>query len=162
MSDFSIENDVPVLPTDEPQDAIDRPGSSIDLLWRPGVPRAVPPDFDGWAAEQEALTTDVVLLDVSHHMNDLYLSYTKDRVELVGELVGLSEYAASAAIKAAVHSIARVDIGHAQPGTVLDLKWGQHPVRSNPDFSNFDTIRVTVQPAPYNAYARSAYRGAFV
>ena len=153
MSDFSIGNDVPVLPTDELQDAIDRPGSPIDLLLRPGVSRVVPAEFDGWAAEQEALTTDVVLLDVSHHMNDLYLSYTKDRVELVGELVGLSEYAASAAIE---------NIVHAEPGTVLDLKWGQHPVRSNPDSSNFDTIRVTVQPAPYNAYARSAYRGASV
>src|SRR5215204_4456987 len=94
MSDFSIGNDVPVLPTDEPQDAIDRPGSSIDLLLRPG---------------------DVVLLDVSHHMDDLYLRYTKDPVELVGELVGRSEYAASAAIE---------NIVHAEPGTDLDLKWG--------------------------------------
>lgn len=86
------------------------------------------------------------------------LSYTKDRVELDGSLVGLSEYAASAAIEGTVHSIARIDLAHAEPGTVLELRWGQHPGRSNPEFSDFDTIRATVQPAPYNEYARSAYR----
>lgn len=89
---------------------------------------------------------------------DLILSYTKDRVEKDGELVGISEYAASSAAEGTVHSIARVDTAHAEPGTELVLRWGFHPGPADPGFDEFESIRVVVAPSPYNEYARQAYR----
>jgi glycine cleavage system aminomethyltransferase T len=90
---------------------------------------------------------------------DIVRSYTKDRVLLSDATVGLSEYAASSAAENTIHSIAGVDLAHSAPGTHVELHWGQHPGPGDPGFSDFQTIRATVQPAPYHEYARSAYRG---
>lgn len=59
------------------QEAIDREGSPIELLWKPGaqawsVP-VVPAEFDGWAAEQAAWRSGVVLFDLSFHMSDTFI-----------------------------------------------------------------------------------------
>jgi vanillate/3-O-methylgallate O-demethylase len=91
---------------------------------------------------------------------DIVRSYTKDRVLLSDATVGMSEYAASSARENTIHSIARVDVAHSAPGTDVELHWGQHPGLADPGFSDFQTIRATVQPAPYHEYARSGYRGA--
>lgn len=88
------------------------------------------------------------------------LSYTKDRVESGSTLVGVSEYATFMAPAGTVHSLAVIDTDAAEPGTELTLLWGQHPGPNAPaDYQeNFERIRVTVQPAPYYDYARTAYR----
>ncbi len=90
---------------------------------------------------------------------DLVHTYTHDRVEVNGELVGLSEYTASSASEDTVHSIARIDKGCSTPGTEVTVLWGQHPGPSDPEFSDFERIRATVHPSPYEEYARTGYRG---
>ncbi|GAA1940215.1 aminomethyl transferase family protein [Agromyces allii] len=56
------------------QEAIDRAGSPVRLLWQPGTaPWTVPvvePEYDGWALEQEAWRSAVAISDLSFHMSD--------------------------------------------------------------------------------------------
>jgi glycine cleavage system aminomethyltransferase T len=86
-------------------------------------------------------------------------SYTKDRVEVDGTLVGLSEYATSTAVDGTVHSLARVDLAHAEPGTEVTVVWGDHPgPGKDADPSAFERLRAVVAPAPYTEYARKTYR----
>lgn len=59
------------------QEAIDKVGTPIDLVWKPNAPNwAVPvvePEYTGFAAEQEAWRSTVTISDLSHHMSDLFL-----------------------------------------------------------------------------------------
>jgi vanillate/3-O-methylgallate O-demethylase len=59
------------------QDGIDKAGSPIKLLWKPNPPlQTVPvvqPEFEGWAKEQHAYEDGVILYDLCHHMNDLFI-----------------------------------------------------------------------------------------
>jgi vanillate/3-O-methylgallate O-demethylase len=59
------------------QDGIDKAGSPIKLLWKQDPPvqkvPVVQPEFVGWAAEQSAWREGVVLYDLCHHMNDLFI-----------------------------------------------------------------------------------------
>ena len=56
------------------QDGIDRAGSAVDLLWKPGAPPwsvpVIAPEYAGWAEEQEAWRSGVALFDLSYHMFD--------------------------------------------------------------------------------------------
>ncbi len=57
-------------------------------------------------------------------------------------------------------SLALVDTSVAAPGTQVEVVWGEHPghgTASDADLG-FPRIRATVQPSPYNEYARTAYR----
>ncbi|MEU9343471.1 aminomethyl transferase family protein [Streptomyces sp. NPDC048278] len=57
------------------QDGIDKAGSPIDLLWKPGAepwtPEVVAREYHGWRQEQTAWHEGVALLNLSHHMYDL-------------------------------------------------------------------------------------------
>jgi len=59
------------------QDGIDKAGSPMNLLWKPNPPlQTVPvvqPEFSGWAKEQVAWQDGVILYDLCHHMNDLFI-----------------------------------------------------------------------------------------
>ncbi len=46
------------------------------------------------------------------------------------------------------------------PGTPVEMLWGQHPGAGTAAQSglNYARLRATVQPAPYNDYARTRYR----
>lgn len=59
------------------QDGIDKAGSPMKLLWKPNPPlQTVPvvqPEFEGWAKEQHAYEDGVILYDLCHHMNDLFI-----------------------------------------------------------------------------------------
>lgn len=88
----------------------------------------------------------------------LILSYTKDRVEADNDLVGISQYATYVDPAGTVHSLALVANEHAAPGTELTLLWGQHPGPGDGPVPEFEKIRVTVAPAPYNEVARTSYR----
>jgi vanillate/3-O-methylgallate O-demethylase len=49
----------------------------MGLLWKPGAdtPKVpvIPPEYDGWRAEQHAWEETVALLDLCHHMTDLFI-----------------------------------------------------------------------------------------
>ncbi|GAA3706715.1 aminomethyl transferase family protein [Streptomyces tremellae] len=59
------------------QDGIDKAGSPVGLLWQPGAepwtPEVVDREFAGWRVEQRAWHEGVALLDLSHHMFDLWI-----------------------------------------------------------------------------------------
>jgi glycine cleavage system aminomethyltransferase T len=59
------------------QDGIDQAGSPMKLLWKPNPPLqtvpVVPPEFEGWEKEQHAYESGVILYDLCHHMNDLFI-----------------------------------------------------------------------------------------
>lgn len=65
------------MPTPSLQDGIDKAGSPIKLLWKPNPPMqrvpVVQPEFIGWRKEQLAWHNGVVLYDLCHHMNDLFI-----------------------------------------------------------------------------------------
>jgi vanillate/3-O-methylgallate O-demethylase len=91
------------------------------------------------------------------------LSYTKDRVEIGSELVGVSEYTASLSMYDTVHSLAIIEDKYAEPGTEVEVVWGQNPgptEAAGGASDSFERIRATVAPAPYHEYARTGYRGA--
>ncbi|MCG7208545.1 aminomethyl transferase family protein [Streptomyces arenae] len=59
------------------QDGIDEAGSPIGLLWQPDAepwtPEVVEPEYTGWRQEQAAWHEGVALLDLSHHMYDMWI-----------------------------------------------------------------------------------------
>ncbi|MFF3488588.1 aminomethyl transferase family protein [Streptomyces sp. NPDC002701] len=59
------------------QDGIDKAGSPVDLLWQPGAepwtPEVVDREYAGWRTEQRAWHEGVALLNLSHHMFDLWI-----------------------------------------------------------------------------------------
>ncbi|MGW4729443.1 aminomethyl transferase family protein [Streptomyces shenzhenensis] len=59
------------------QDGIDKAGSPVGLLWRPGAepwtPEVVDREFAGWRIEQRAWHEGVALLNLSHHMYDMWI-----------------------------------------------------------------------------------------
>lgn len=59
------------------QDGIDKAGSPMKLLWKPNPPTqtvpVVQPEFSGWEKEQHAYLDGVILYDLCHHMNDLFI-----------------------------------------------------------------------------------------
>lgn len=88
------------------------------------------------------------------------LSYARHRIEGSAGLVGLSFYTGNIAPVGTVLSLSLVDASVAMPGTELELVWGEHPGAGiDPKAEmGFERIRVTVQPSPYDEYARSSYR----
>jgi vanillate/3-O-methylgallate O-demethylase len=70
------------------QDAIDRAGSVMRVLWRPGSPPWQPPvlpaEHVGWREEQGAALRTVALSDLSHHMRDLFIA-GPDAVRLLSD-----------------------------------------------------------------------------
>lgn len=59
------------------QDGIDKAGSPVDLLWKPNAepwtPEVVAREYSGWRLEQAAWHEGVALLNLSHHMYDLWI-----------------------------------------------------------------------------------------
>jgi vanillate/3-O-methylgallate O-demethylase len=127
-------------------------------------------DFIGRAALEKAKDsfrrTRVTLAynadDVKRVMGDpgYLLRYPRDRVEVNGELVGLAMYTAHFPAHGTLLSLALVDKQHAAPGTLVEVVWGDHPGPGAPAdvHKDFPRIRATVQPSPYDQYARSGYR----
>ncbi|MFI6350447.1 aminomethyl transferase family protein [Streptomyces sp. NPDC050560] len=59
------------------QDGIDRAGSPVRLLWQPDAepwtPEVVDREYAGWRVEQRAWHEGVALLNLSHHMYDMWI-----------------------------------------------------------------------------------------
>lgn len=93
--------------------------------------------------------------------DDAYLNnYGRHRVEANGSLIGTTFQAARIAPVGRVLALALIDSAHARPGSRVEIVWGDHPGHgTDPDADlGFPRIHATVQPAPYNEYARTAYR----
>jgi len=88
------------------------------------------------------------------------LSYARNRVEAGSALVGSTYHTASLEPYASVLALSLVDREHAEPGTEVTVVWGEHPGPGTEAgaVDGFPRIRATVQPAPYNEYARTQYR----
>ena len=91
---------------------------------------------------------------------DYLLTYGRYRIEVEGELVGVTFYTAHIARLGRILSLSLVANEHAEPGTLVELVYGSHPggdVAPDADLG-FPRLRATVQPSPYNEYARTKYR----
>jgi vanillate/3-O-methylgallate O-demethylase len=88
------------------------------------------------------------------------LRYPRDRVEVNGELVGLSMYTANFPDFGTLLSLGLIDKAHAAPGTEVEIVFGEHPGADAPaDYHReLPRIRATVQPSPYDQVARTSYR----
>jgi glycine cleavage system aminomethyltransferase T len=88
------------------------------------------------------------------------LSYARNRVEAGYVFAGLTYQTASIDPVGTVLSLSLLDKEHAEPGTEVSVVWGDHPGPGTaPDADlGFPRIRATVQPAPYDAHARTQYR----
>ena len=87
-------------------------------------------------------------------------SYSHNRIEADGELVGLGVYTGSIPHAGTMLVLALIDQSHAAPGTKVTYVWGAHPGKdAAPDAeASFARIDAEVQPSPFNSYARSGYR----
>jgi len=88
------------------------------------------------------------------------LSYARCRVEAGGELLGMTYYAGFLEPVGTVLALGVVDSAHAEPGTRVEIVWGEHPgAGTAPDADlGFPRIGATVQPAPFDQHARTQYR----
>jgi vanillate/3-O-methylgallate O-demethylase len=91
---------------------------------------------------------------------DMVLDFPRHRVEVGDDLVGVSYMHTSIDPLDAVLGLAVVEKRFAEPGTRVDVVWGEHPGPGTaPDADlGFPRIRATVQPAPYDEHARTRYR----
>ncbi|MET7975511.1 aminomethyl transferase family protein [Streptomyces mirabilis] len=71
------------------QDGIDRAGSPVKLLWKPNAapwtPEVIAREYAGWREEQAAWHEGVALLNLSHHMYDMFIE-GPDATRLLADL----------------------------------------------------------------------------
>jgi vanillate/3-O-methylgallate O-demethylase len=91
---------------------------------------------------------------------DYYLTFGQYRVEVGSELVGIASYGTHVARHGTILFLALVDSQHAEPGTEVTFIWGEHPGPGADSDRDVDLkrIKATVQPAPYDEFARTRYR----
>lgn len=89
-----------------------------------------------------------------------FLTYGRYRIESDQGMVGMTFYTGAIGPIDEVLSLSLVNNSAAEPGTEVTLVWGEHPggdVAPDADLG-FERIRATVQPSPYDEYARTQYR----
>ncbi|MCX6502998.1 MAG: aminomethyl transferase family protein [Microbacterium sp.] len=105
--------------------------------------------------EFDADDVAAVLGESGAFLND----YGRHRIEQSGQLVGITFQTARIAPLDRVLALSLVEAEQAIPGTRVEVVWGEHP---GPDSAggipDFPRIAATVRPAPYDDYARVAYR----
>jgi len=119
------------------------------------------------AAKETATRKRVTLLfereDVDRVLGpgfDFTLTYARHRVEAQDGLAGMTYWTATIGPLGTIASLAVVDEAHAEPGTEVEIVWGEHPgAGTAPDADlGFPRLRATVQPSPFNEFAASEYR----
>jgi vanillate/3-O-methylgallate O-demethylase len=92
--------------------------------------------------------------------DDYYQSHARHRVEVDGSLVGMHYQAAAFRHLGTLLGLGTVEEKYAEPGTQVEIVWGEHPGpgTSADATADFTRIRATVQPAPFEEHARTAYR----
>lgn len=91
---------------------------------------------------------------------EFVLSYARYRVERGAELLGMTYYAGYLEPAGTVLALGIIDKAHAEPGTQVEIVWGEHPgpgVAPDADLG-FARVRATVAPVPYDEHARTQYR----
>ena len=88
------------------------------------------------------------------------LSYARHRVETSAGLVGVTMQTASIDPAGTLLAQTLIDAAHAEPGTEVEVVWGEHPgTGTDPEADlGFPRVRATVQPSPYDRHARTEYR----
>lgn len=88
------------------------------------------------------------------------LTRARQRVEVGPDLVGMTEFSALNDPAGTILSLAVVDTKYGTPGTEVTVVWGDHPGPGTaPDADlGFPRLRATVQPVPFNEWARANYR----
>lgn len=89
-----------------------------------------------------------------------YGLYQVDRVEIDGQIVGLSHDVGYITNEQAFVALASIELKHSEPGTEVTAIWGESPNSTKPAVETHRqvTVRATVQPAPYSSFARENYR----
>ncbi|HVL60109.1 MAG TPA: aminomethyl transferase family protein [Microbacterium sp.] len=89
-----------------------------------------------------------------------YGQHQVDRVLRDGTDVGISHDVGYITNEQAFVSLASIETASAEPGTEVEVVWGEEPNSHKPAVEPHRqvTIRATVQPAPYSAFARENYR----
>ncbi|GAB3615678.1 aminomethyltransferase family protein [Okibacterium endophyticum] len=90
----------------------------------------------------------------------VYNTYQFDSVTSGGRQIGLSTWTGYSSSEKAMLSLATVDSEFAEPGTEVEVVWGESPVTDKPTVEDHQqiTIRATVNPAPLTEKARTSYR----
>jgi vanillate/3-O-methylgallate O-demethylase len=90
---------------------------------------------------------------------DYTLSYARYRVECGSGLAGMTFYSAYIHPQGTILALALVESQYATPGTDVTVAWGEDLGSGATNSSaNYKHFRATVQPAPYNEFARTHYR----
>jgi vanillate/3-O-methylgallate O-demethylase len=91
---------------------------------------------------------------------ELQPQHDRFRVEAEGKLVGMTVDTTPVIHYGTVLALALVNSEYAAPGTEVTFVWGSHPgAGTDPDAdAGFTRIRATVQPSPFNEFARTGYR----
>jgi vanillate/3-O-methylgallate O-demethylase len=89
-----------------------------------------------------------------------YGQHQVDRVLRGGTDVGISHDVGYITNEHALVSLASIETAFAEPGTEVEVIWGEEPYSQKHAVEPHRqvTIRATVQPAPYSAFARESYR----
>lgn len=89
-----------------------------------------------------------------------FYSHAKDRLEINGDMYGYSLNAAFIDAENSIISLAYIDKDKVEPGTKVEIAFGQHPgPGTSPDaHRDFPRIKAVVTPTPFNAFARERYR----
>ncbi len=127
-----------------------RPRTKVTLVW----------NEDDVAATLRTLLEPGVPAKYIDFPKARYGLYQVDRVVIDGADVGISHDAGYLTNEHAFVSLASIDAAHAEPGTEVEVIWGEQPVSHKPavEVHRQVAIRATVQPAPYSAFARENYR----
>lgn len=91
-----------------------------------------------------------------------YGQHQMDRVVIGDEQVGVSHDVGYITNEQAFISLASIDPAHAEPGTEVEVLWGEEPNTAKPAVERHRQVRVraTVAPAPFSRFARENYRSA--
>jgi vanillate/3-O-methylgallate O-demethylase len=118
-------------------------------------------------AKDRVKRTKVTLIFNTADVRDVFgtdpefmLSYARYRVEMHSALAGITFYSAFIHPEGTILSLALLDNQYAVPGTEVTVVWGEHPGSGAPASADlgFARLKATVQPAPYNEFARTQYR----
>jgi glycine cleavage system aminomethyltransferase T len=136
--------------------AVDPPRTKVTLVW----------NADDVAAAQRSLLEPGLPAKYLDFPKARYGLYQLDRVlaggadGAGGADVGVSHDVGYLTNEQAFVSLATVETAYAEPGTEVAVVWGEEPNSRKPAVEPHRqvTIRATVQPAPYSAFARENYR----
>ncbi len=171
LSLYSFEGQKPLHGTFVSEDIRDYYVSPYELGYGKSI--AFNHDFIGRAALEKAKDhvrrTKVTLVFNRDDVRDVFgndpgyvLSYARYRVEASSKPVGMTYYSAHIHPQGTILALALVENAFAAPGTEVTVVWGEHPGPGSGAPLDADLgykrMRATIQPAPYNEFARTQYR----